>query len=88
MESRFTALFNTNYVPSDEEIQHIRMDLVSRAQDLARIDERIHELSAQKERIQRYIESHEALISYPVVSPQILCEKYSLHAFLRTGTPR
>jgi hypothetical protein len=37
MELRFSHRFNTNYVPSNEETD--RMDLVSRTQELARIDE-------------------------------------------------
>ncbi|KAJ7823989.1 hypothetical protein B0H14DRAFT_3145881 [Mycena olivaceomarginata] len=65
MESRFSHRFNTNYVPSDEEIECIRTDLVSHTQELARIDERIRELSAQRDQIQAYIGSHKALISHP-----------------------
>ncbi|KAF8138045.1 hypothetical protein K438DRAFT_1738273 [Mycena galopus ATCC 62051] len=65
MESPFTSRFNTNYVPSDEEIGSIRVDLLSHSQELARIDERIRELSAERDKIQRHIDSHEALISYP-----------------------
>ncbi|KAJ6539640.1 hypothetical protein B0H19DRAFT_887800, partial [Mycena capillaripes] len=63
-ESLFTNRLDTNYVPSDEEIDCIRTDLVSHVQELARIDERIRELSAQRDRIQAYIDSHKALISY------------------------
>ncbi|KAJ7791667.1 hypothetical protein B0H14DRAFT_2470800 [Mycena olivaceomarginata] len=65
MESRFSHQFNTNYIPSDEEIECIRKDLVSRAEELARIDERIRELSAQRDQIAAYISSHAALISHP-----------------------
>ncbi|KAJ7359300.1 hypothetical protein DFH08DRAFT_931866 [Mycena albidolilacea] len=65
MESRFSHRFNTNYVPSDEEIECIQTDLVSHTQELARIDERIRELSAQRDQIQAYIGSHKALISHP-----------------------
>ncbi|KAJ7892812.1 hypothetical protein B0H14DRAFT_3125973 [Mycena olivaceomarginata] len=65
MESRFSHRFNTNYVPSDEEIECIRTDLVSHTQELARIDERIREVSAQRDQIQAYIGSHKALISHP-----------------------
>ncbi|KAJ7359281.1 hypothetical protein DFH08DRAFT_845605 [Mycena albidolilacea] len=64
MESRFSHHFNTNYVPSDEEIECIRTDLVSHTQELVRIDERIRELSAQRDQIQAYIDSHKALISH------------------------
>jgi hypothetical protein len=65
MGSLFTPRFNTNYVPSDEEIERIRADLVSHSQELARIDERICELSAARDRIKDYINSHRALISHP-----------------------
>jgi hypothetical protein len=65
MESRFSRRLSTNYIPSDEEIDLIRMELVSNTQELARIDERICELSAQRDQIQAYIDSHKALISHP-----------------------
>ncbi|KAJ6594642.1 hypothetical protein B0H19DRAFT_918190, partial [Mycena capillaripes] len=65
MTSLFTHLFNTSYVPTDKEIEGIRMDLFWRAQELARLDEQIHELSTQRDQIQAYVDSHKALISYP-----------------------
>ncbi|KAJ6508517.1 hypothetical protein C8R45DRAFT_445765 [Mycena sanguinolenta] len=65
MESPFSSHFNTNYVPSSEEMETIEADLVSRAQELAQIDARICELSAQRDQIQAYIDSHKALISHP-----------------------
>ncbi|KAJ7140940.1 hypothetical protein C8R44DRAFT_604248, partial [Mycena epipterygia] len=65
MESEFTHQLHTNYVPSEQEIEHIQTDLASRSQELVRIDERIRELSAQRDEIQCYIDSHKALISHP-----------------------
>jgi hypothetical protein len=65
MKSSFTPRFNTNYVPSDDEIESIQKDLVSRSEELARLNERIRELSAQRDEIQVYIDSHKALISHP-----------------------
>ncbi|KAJ7892837.1 hypothetical protein B0H14DRAFT_2335175, partial [Mycena olivaceomarginata] len=65
MESRFSRRLNTNYIPSDEEVDFIRIELVSHTQELARIDERIRELSAQRDKIQAYIEPYRALISHP-----------------------
>ncbi|KAJ7823957.1 hypothetical protein B0H14DRAFT_3729492 [Mycena olivaceomarginata] len=65
MESRFSRRLSTNYIPSDEEIDFIRIELVSHTQELVRIDERIRELSAQRDKIQAYIDSHMALISHP-----------------------
>ncbi|KAF7346554.1 hypothetical protein MSAN_01883500 [Mycena sanguinolenta] len=64
-DSPFSHHFNTNYAPSNEEIQIIQKDLVSRAQELAQIDARISELSAQRDKIQAYIDSHKALVSHP-----------------------
>ncbi|KAF8171988.1 hypothetical protein K438DRAFT_1981801 [Mycena galopus ATCC 62051] len=68
MESRI----NTNYVPSDKEVEYIRMDLVSLNQELARIDARIRELFTQRDQVQADIDSREALISFPGAYPQIL----------------
>ncbi|KAJ7633424.1 hypothetical protein DFH06DRAFT_1222790 [Mycena polygramma] len=65
MESRFTDRFGTNYVPSDEEIESIKWDLVPRTKELARLDEHIRELCAQRDQIQAYVDSHKALISHP-----------------------
>ncbi|KAF8187088.1 hypothetical protein K438DRAFT_1595847, partial [Mycena galopus ATCC 62051] len=65
MESSFSHRFNTNYVPSDEEIECIQTDLVSHTLEVARLNERIRELCAQRDQIQTYIDSHKALISHP-----------------------
>ncbi|KAJ6508526.1 hypothetical protein C8R45DRAFT_1208185 [Mycena sanguinolenta] len=65
MDSPFSSHFNTNYVPSSEEIEIIQKYLVSHAKELARIEARIFELSAQRDKIQAYIDSHKALISHP-----------------------
>ncbi|KAJ7622696.1 hypothetical protein B0H17DRAFT_1112416 [Mycena rosella] len=75
MESPFTHRLHTNYVPSDEETAQIQSDLASHSQELARIDERIRELTAQRDKIRNYIDSHKALISYPRrLPPDILGE--------------
>ncbi|KAF7334809.1 hypothetical protein MSAN_02367500 [Mycena sanguinolenta] len=55
----------TNYIPSDEEIKDIRLDILSRSEELARLDERIRNLSAERDEIQAYIDSQKALISHP-----------------------
>ncbi|KAJ7502549.1 hypothetical protein B0H11DRAFT_642517 [Mycena galericulata] len=65
MESPFTARLHTNFVPSDEEAEGIRIDLAFRLKELERIDERIRELSAERSKIKQYIDSHKALISHP-----------------------
>ncbi|KAF7357960.1 hypothetical protein MVEN_00842700 [Mycena venus] len=64
-ESLYTHLFNTNCVPSHEEIEDIRVDLLSRSQELARIDERIRKLVVEHDKIQKYIDAYRALISHP-----------------------
>ncbi|KAF7373275.1 hypothetical protein MSAN_00536500 [Mycena sanguinolenta] len=55
----------TNYIPSDEEIKDIRLDIISRSEELARLDEHIRKLSAERDEIQAYIDSRKALISHP-----------------------
>ncbi|KAF7376695.1 hypothetical protein MSAN_00086500 [Mycena sanguinolenta] len=65
MDSPFAPRFNTNYIPTDDEIGRIRADLVSHTQELTRIDERMRELSIERDKIQAYIDSHKELISYP-----------------------
>ncbi|KAF7376721.1 hypothetical protein MSAN_00089200 [Mycena sanguinolenta] len=55
----------TNYIPSDEEIEDIKLDIVSRSEELVRLDERIRELSAKRDEIQAHIDSQKALISFP-----------------------
>ncbi|KAJ7236423.1 hypothetical protein B0H12DRAFT_1140238 [Mycena haematopus] len=55
----------TNYIPSDEEIKDIQTDIVSRSEELARLDKRIRELSVEHDEIQAYIDSQKALISHP-----------------------
>ena len=47
MESLFSHRLNTNYVPSDEEIECVQVDFVLRSEELARIDGRIRGLTAQ-----------------------------------------
>ncbi|KAK7012330.1 hypothetical protein R3P38DRAFT_3021953 [Favolaschia claudopus] len=65
MLSLFSDRLGTNYVPSDEEIEQIKADLFSRTKELARLDNRIRELSEQRDKIQGYVDSHKALISHP-----------------------
>ncbi|KAJ7823972.1 hypothetical protein B0H14DRAFT_3145870 [Mycena olivaceomarginata] len=96
MESRFSRHLSTNYIPSDEEIDFIRIELVSHTQELARIDERIHELFAQRDQIQAHIDSHKALISHPrrnaVISsreaPVLLGQICSAWRTIALSTPR
>ncbi|KAK6996967.1 hypothetical protein R3P38DRAFT_3068936 [Favolaschia claudopus] len=69
MESRFTHRFGTNYVPTDEEIEEIRADLLCRTEELTRIDERIRELSEQRDKILAYIEPRKALAIFLACLP-------------------
>ncbi|KAF7376697.1 hypothetical protein MSAN_00086700 [Mycena sanguinolenta] len=55
----------TNYIPSDEEIKDIKLDIVSRSEELVRLDVRIRELSAKRDELQTHIDSQKALISHP-----------------------
>ncbi|KAK6996984.1 hypothetical protein R3P38DRAFT_3370806 [Favolaschia claudopus] len=64
MESPFAYRLGTNYVPSDEEIERIQLDLVSHREQLARLDARIRELSEQRDKFKAYIDAHKALISH------------------------
>ncbi|KAF7376752.1 hypothetical protein MSAN_00092500 [Mycena sanguinolenta] len=55
----------TNYIPSDEEIKGIRLDILLHSEELVRLDERIRELSAKRDEIQTRIDAQKALISLP-----------------------
>ncbi|KAK7005946.1 hypothetical protein R3P38DRAFT_2647635 [Favolaschia claudopus] len=75
MDSPFGHRLNTNYTPSDEEIETIRRDLDPHILELERLNERISELTAQKTQLEGYINSHKALISHPRrLPPDILQE--------------
>ncbi|KAJ7646527.1 hypothetical protein FB45DRAFT_820989 [Roridomyces roridus] len=63
--SPFEAQLHTNFVPSDAECEQIRADLVPRLLQLELLNERIRELSAERDKLQADIDSHTALISYP-----------------------
>ncbi|KAJ7646559.1 hypothetical protein FB45DRAFT_998043 [Roridomyces roridus] len=66
MTSPFASLLHTNFIPSDAECQQIRTDLVSRLAQLESLNARIRELSAERDQLQAYIDSHAAaLISSP-----------------------
>ncbi|KAK7001365.1 hypothetical protein R3P38DRAFT_3284217 [Favolaschia claudopus] len=74
MESPFAHRFGTNYVPTDEEIDQIKLDLLLLSEELARIDERIRELSEQRAKIRAYIEPRKALISHSRRLPMDILE--------------
>ncbi|KAK7001345.1 hypothetical protein R3P38DRAFT_2649398 [Favolaschia claudopus] len=83
-ESPFADRFGTNYVPTDDEIDQIKSDLLSRTAELARIDERIRELSEQRDKILAYIEPRKALISHPRRLPMDILETIFLECLPST----
>ncbi|KAJ7910543.1 hypothetical protein B0H13DRAFT_2011981 [Mycena leptocephala] len=78
MQSPFQEHFNTNYVPTDAEIERIRAHLAPHDAELARLESLIHELSIQRDRVKDYIGPHMALISHPRRLPQEIVEEIFL----------
>ncbi|KAF7328487.1 hypothetical protein MVEN_02535600 [Mycena venus] len=74
MESPFHKHFDTNYVPSDLEIERIRAHLRPYEAELERLESLIRELTTQRDRLKTYIEPHKALISHPRRLPWDLVE--------------
>ncbi|KAK6992923.1 hypothetical protein R3P38DRAFT_3078369 [Favolaschia claudopus] len=74
-QSPFFQHFNTNYVPTDAEIDDIRTHISPYDSELGRLDFVIQKLSAQRERLQKYVEPHRALVSYPRRLPQDILEE-------------
>ncbi|KAJ6468065.1 hypothetical protein C8R47DRAFT_1055881 [Mycena vitilis] len=77
-ESPFREYFHTNYVPTDAEIEQIRVHLVPHETELARLESLIQELTEQRDRVTRYIEPHKSLISHPRRLPQDVVEQIFL----------
>ncbi|KAJ7646483.1 hypothetical protein FB45DRAFT_998001 [Roridomyces roridus] len=65
LNSPFEAHLRTNFVPSDAQCEQIRADLAPRLVQLGLLNERIRELSAERDKLQAYVDSHTALVSYP-----------------------
>ncbi|KAJ7646526.1 hypothetical protein FB45DRAFT_890684 [Roridomyces roridus] len=65
LNSPFKAQLHTNFVPSDAECEKIRAVLAPRVVQLDLLHQRIRELSAERDKLQAYVDSHAALISYP-----------------------
>lgn len=78
MESPFREHFNTNYVPTDAEIERIRAHLIPHENELARLESLIDDLIIQRNQIRDYIEPHRALISHPRRLPQDVVEQIFL----------
>ncbi|KAJ6530244.1 hypothetical protein B0H19DRAFT_1192570 [Mycena capillaripes] len=78
MESPFRQHFNTNYAPTDAEIDRIRVHLAPHEAELARLEALIRDLTAQRDRVKDHVDSHRALISHPRRLPQDLIEQIFL----------
>ncbi|KAJ7184394.1 hypothetical protein C8R46DRAFT_1063946 [Mycena filopes] len=78
MESEFLARLDTNYVPSDEEIQRIRQDIDVAARELRRLQALIDELSDKRDKICDYVDSLKALISLPRRLPSEMVQEIFL----------
>ncbi|KAK7001498.1 hypothetical protein R3P38DRAFT_2558913 [Favolaschia claudopus] len=68
--SPFSEYIGTNYIPTDTEIGQIGAHLVPYEMELFQLEAQIQELSAQRDRLKSYIDSHKALISQPRRLPQ------------------
>ncbi|KAF8197826.1 hypothetical protein K438DRAFT_1672658 [Mycena galopus ATCC 62051] len=77
-ESPFRERFNTNYVPSDVEIDLIRAHLAPHEAELVRLESLIRDLTVQRDRVKAHIDSHKALISQPRRLPQDVIEQIFL----------
>ncbi|KAJ7032780.1 hypothetical protein C8F04DRAFT_1040168 [Mycena alexandri] len=64
MDSPFLDRLHSNYIPSDDEIKVIQTAILARSRDLERINETIRSLTAERDKIQDYIDAHKALLSY------------------------
>ncbi|KAJ7131065.1 hypothetical protein C8R44DRAFT_774345 [Mycena epipterygia] len=63
MGSPFAEHFHTNYVPSEAEMERIRVHLIAHSQEVLRLDSIIQDLASQRDKLVHYIDSHKALIS-------------------------
>ncbi|KAF7358044.1 hypothetical protein MVEN_00851600 [Mycena venus] len=79
MDSPFREHFDTNYIPSDAEIERIRAHLVPHEGELTRLESLIHVLIAQRDQIRDYIKPHRALISHPRRMPREIVEEIFHH---------
>ncbi|KAK6977573.1 hypothetical protein R3P38DRAFT_3295148 [Favolaschia claudopus] len=85
LESPFQRYLSTNYIPTDTEIKQIRGNILPDCEvELARLNSLIQDLTAQRDRVQDYLASHEALISQARRLPQDILGEIFL-ACLPTG---
>ncbi|KAJ6594636.1 hypothetical protein B0H19DRAFT_901465, partial [Mycena capillaripes] len=78
MESEFLDRLNTNYVPSDEEIERIQKNLSFQVKEFDRLDKLILDLCDERDKIGASIDSHKALISIPRRLPRDIVQEIFL----------
>ncbi|KAJ6616640.1 hypothetical protein B0H10DRAFT_1948962 [Mycena sp. CBHHK59/15] len=77
MESLFKAFLNTNYAPSDSEIEDIHSDLLVQSAELRCLDLLILDLLKQCAEIQAHVDAHQALFLQLGNCPTMSLRKYS-----------
>ncbi|KAF8176884.1 hypothetical protein K438DRAFT_1846313 [Mycena galopus ATCC 62051] len=77
-ESPFREHFNTNYVPTDAEIDLIRAHLAPHEAELGRLESLIHDLTVQRDRVKAHMDSHRDLISQSRRLPRDVIEQIFL----------
>ncbi|KAJ7720526.1 hypothetical protein B0H16DRAFT_1792738 [Mycena metata] len=78
MESPFDQYLNTNYIPTDAEIEQVSAHLAPHEAELAQLESLISSLCFKRDRLQSYVASHRALISHPRRSPHDILEQIFL----------
>ncbi|KAF9462687.1 hypothetical protein BDZ94DRAFT_1260512 [Collybia nuda] len=75
MESPFIHVFDTNYVPTDDELKQIRQLIIQPSMQRDILDAEISRLQAQREQLNDFVTHHQALLS-PIrrIPPDILQE--------------
>ncbi|KAJ7464695.1 hypothetical protein B0H11DRAFT_2050770 [Mycena galericulata] len=63
MNSPFTSVLHTGYVPPDAEIQQIQTWLIEPVREMTRLDEEIVRLVAKRDALKETIDAHQALTS-------------------------
>ncbi|KAJ6564116.1 hypothetical protein B0H19DRAFT_941623, partial [Mycena capillaripes] len=77
-ESPFSQRLNTNYAPTDAEIDDIRAHLVLLQAEFMRLDVLIRDLTLQRQRVKDYIHAHMGLTSHLRRLPQEVIENIFL----------
>ncbi|KAJ7653898.1 hypothetical protein DFH06DRAFT_1416645 [Mycena polygramma] len=72
--SPFAEYLNTNHIPTDIEIERIRIHLIPYEAQVARLDALISDLVAERNRVADYIYPHRGLLSHARRLPQEIVE--------------